>query len=146
MESSRGPLPVDTGFIVHNERTYLELVKLFAELGNERQFSSCRRRNDRMQKYIFPGSELASVSEILRSLTRVTASSLYHAEDIDARTLAAWRERFHAALPAVRARGLDERFARMWNSYLAYCEPAFLERHTGSFPLPPIKNHYPKVR
>ena len=30
--SSRGPLPIDTGFIVHNERMYPNLIRLLAEL------------------------------------------------------------------------------------------------------------------
>ena len=35
VDSSRGALPVDTGFIVHNDRTYPNLVRLFAALGVE---------------------------------------------------------------------------------------------------------------
>src|SRR5262249_32676529 len=84
---------------------------------NEQSFPAFRKRVDWIQKYIFPGSELASVSEILRSLARCTNLSLFHAEDIGthyARTLAAWRERFHAAIPEVLQLGFDQRFARMW--------------------------------
>jgi cyclopropane-fatty-acyl-phospholipid synthase len=111
---------------------------------NEQTFESYRRRVDFIQKYIFPGSELASVSEILKSLTRATDLSLYHGEDIGshyARTLGEWRGRFHDAREEVRDLGFDDRFMRMWDYYLAYCEGAFLERHIGDFQLLLTKNH-----
>lgn len=101
---------------------------------NDQTFPSYQRRSDWIQKYIFPGSELASVVEAMRSLARVTSLSLHHAEDIGrhyARTLADWRARFNGRLPEARALGFDERFIRMWDYYLGYCEGAFLERHIG---------------
>jgi predicted NAD/FAD-binding protein len=48
IETSCGVLPIDTGFIVHNDRTYPNLVRLFAQMGIARQTSdmsfgvSCR--------------------------------------------------------------------------------------------------------
>jgi cyclopropane-fatty-acyl-phospholipid synthase len=59
---------------------------------------------------------------------------LVHLEDFSehyADTLAAWRSRFWTNVEAIRQLGLDERFVRMWDYYLAYCEAGFRERMTG---------------
>jgi cyclopropane-fatty-acyl-phospholipid synthase len=109
----------------------------------DQKFGSYRKRADWIQKYIFPGGELASVGGILESLKRVTQLTLFHMQDIGthyARTLQVWRERFHKALDAVRALGFDERFIRMWDYYLASCEAAFLERQIGDCHLLLSKN------
>ncbi len=111
---------------------------------DEQWYPAYRRTPDWIEKYIFPGGELASMGEILKSLARSTRMSLYHAENIGthyARTLRAWRERFHARLDEVRALGFDQRFIRMRDLYLAYCEAAFLERHAGDFQLVLTKNN-----
>lgn len=98
---------------------------------------------DWIEKYIFPGGELASVGEMLKSLARTTSLSMYHAENCGthyARTLRAWRARFHQCLPRVRALGFDDRFIRMWDLYLSSCEATFLERHTGLFQMVLLKH------
>ena len=63
---------------------------------------------------------------------------MFHAEDMGAhyaRTLAAWRARFLASIAEVKALGFDDRFMRMWDYYLAFCEAAFFERHISDFQL-----------
>jgi predicted NAD/FAD-binding protein len=56
VDSSAGPISVDTGFIVHNDRTYPNLIKLLSELGVPRVDSdmsfavSCRNRIAYMEK------------------------------------------------------------------------------------------------
>ena len=110
---------------------------------SDQWFPHYRGTPDWIEKYIFPGGELASVNEILQSLARTTDLSMYHADNVGthyARTLGAWRLRFHRNLDRVRALGFDDRFIRMWDLYLASCEAAFLERHTGLFQLLLVKN------
>jgi cyclopropane-fatty-acyl-phospholipid synthase len=105
---------------------------------NERNFPAYHKRCDWIQKYIFPGAELASVVEVLRSVGRCTRLSVHHAEDIGlhyAETLKAWRERFLSQITKVRDLGFDETFLRMWEYYLAYCEGAFREGYVGDIQL-----------
>jgi cyclopropane-fatty-acyl-phospholipid synthase len=89
---------------------------------------------DFIKRYVFPGSFIPSVAVMLDAKTRSSDLALTHMEDFGssyARTLHVWRKRFMARLPEVRAQGFDERFIRMWEFYLAYCEGGFLERSIG---------------
>jgi cyclopropane-fatty-acyl-phospholipid synthase len=111
---------------------------------NDQSFDSYCASADWIQKYIFPGAELASMSGVLASLKRVTKLSLFHFEDIGlsyARTLAEWRERFWNRIHEVRALGFDDRFIRMWDYYLAYCEGGFQERHISDVQIVLAKTH-----
>jgi cyclopropane-fatty-acyl-phospholipid synthase len=104
----------------------------------ESKFQQYRQQSDWIKKHIFPGAELASVMEIQRSLARATRMKLFHSEDIGmhyALTLKEWRRRFLERLPEVRQLGFDERFVRMWDYYLAYCEGAFREGYIGDVQL-----------
>jgi cyclopropane-fatty-acyl-phospholipid synthase len=115
---------------------------------NEHRFGAYRKQSDWIQRRIFPGAQLASIREILNSLVRSTRLSLYNVEDIGlhyAYTLAEWRRRFHESIGEVRALGFDERFCRMWDYYLAYCEGAFRERHISDIQLMLTKNANPAI-
>jgi len=98
----------------------------------EQEIRDYRKRVDWIQTYIFPGSELASILEIGRSLVRTGGLMVKDGESIGlhyAKTLSLWRERFFRQLAEVRQLGFDERFTRMWDFYLGWCEGAFREQY-----------------
>jgi cyclopropane-fatty-acyl-phospholipid synthase len=84
-----------------------------------------------MNTHVFPGGCLPSMEVIARTVARVTDFRQAHVEDITAHyamTLARWRERFEAAGERLAELGYDERFRRLWELYLSYCEGGFRER------------------
>jgi len=100
----------------------------------DHRYLQALRSVDFIKRYIFPGSFIPSVSAMLSAKTRasrLTLVALREFGDSYARTLEAWRHRFMARLGEVRAQGFDERFIRMWEFYLAYCEGGFRERSIG---------------
>jgi cyclopropane-fatty-acyl-phospholipid synthase len=90
-------------------------------------FDSYRRKVDFIQRYVFPGGMLPSLAALRRQAKDAglewRADSGFAAHY--ALTLAQWRHRFEAVWPELRQLGFDERFRRMWNYYLAYCEVGF---------------------
>ena len=100
----------------------------------DHRYASALRSVDFIKRHVFPGSFIPSIAAMLDSKARSTDLALVQLEDFGssyARTLQAWRERFMARLPEVRAQRFDERFVRMWEFYLAYCEGGFRERSIG---------------
>lgn len=101
----------------------------------DRFFKQHARSVDFIKKHIFPGSCLPSVARMLDATRKYTDLNLAHLDEITphyARTLKAWRERFGEKRDQVRALGFDEKFIRMWEFYLCYCEAGFAERHIGA--------------
>jgi cyclopropane-fatty-acyl-phospholipid synthase len=91
-----------------------------------------RKGVDWIQKHIFPGSLLLSLSRVGEAFRRTSELSLHELEDLGAsyaKTLNAWWERFNSKLDEVAALGFDGRFIRKWNYYLQYCEAAFASRN-----------------
>jgi cyclopropane-fatty-acyl-phospholipid synthase len=81
-----------------------------------------------IQKYIFPGGLIPSVTAIGDNLDRNTGLRVTRRHDFGpdyARTLSTWRERFLARRDEVTALDFDEVFIRMWLFYLCYSEAGF---------------------
>jgi cyclopropane-fatty-acyl-phospholipid synthase len=100
----------------------------------DHRYAQALRSVDFIKRHVFPGSFIPSIQGLLTAKTQASDLALVHLEDFGlsyARTLASWRERFRARLEDVRALGFDERFVRMWDFYLAYCEGGFRERSIG---------------
>jgi cyclopropane-fatty-acyl-phospholipid synthase len=91
-----------------------------------------------INSYIFPGGCLPSQAAIARSLTRLTDLRMVHLEDITphyVETLRRWRANFVARADRLAKLGYDERFRRLWELYLCYCEAGFSERRIGDVQL-----------
>jgi len=87
---------------------------------------------DFIQQYIFPGGCLPSprvFKQQAEAAGLVVENTLAFGADY-AETLRRWRDSFMAQRAAVLANGFDERFMRIWEFYLAYCEAAFDEGST----------------
>ena len=91
-------------------------------------FQTYRREVDFIQRYVFPGGMLPS-PQVLKALgdrfgVPVIRERIF-GQDY-AKTLATWRNNFRAAWPSLMPLGFDDRFRRLWEYYLAYCEAGFL--------------------
>ena len=90
-------------------------------------FDDYRRSTDFIQRYIFPGGMLPSpgaLAEQVRDVGLEWKHNITFGKDY-ARTLHIWRDKFLEAWPTIQPLGFDERFRRMWNLYLGYCEAGF---------------------
>lgn len=106
------------------------------------RYELASRSVDFIQRYIFPGGSLPSIEAILGATRDGTRLQMDQLEEIGidyAHTLRHWQQRFMSNLPEVRALGFDERFIRMWQFYLSYCEGGFLERAIGTAQIRMIK-------
>jgi cyclopropane-fatty-acyl-phospholipid synthase len=94
---------------------------------DEQRFASYRRTPDFIQRCIFPGGVLPTSSIIEQEASRAGLKLVHHESfgDSYAKTLREWRARFLQASARIQMLGFGERFCRMWEYYLAYCEAGF---------------------
>jgi cyclopropane-fatty-acyl-phospholipid synthase len=90
-----------------------------------------KRQRSFINTMIFPGGCLPSqrlMGRLVRTDTRLAPVGVEDLTPHYAETLHRWRAAFNARIDEVRGLGYDERFERLWDLYLAYCEAGFRER------------------
>ena len=90
-------------------------------------FERYSRSTDFIQQYIFPGGMLPSDAQFRAHAERAglkVVNAAAFGPDY-AETLRRWRVACHQHQPRIQKLGFDERFGRIWDFYLCYCEAAF---------------------
>jgi cyclopropane-fatty-acyl-phospholipid synthase len=130
-----GPQYLDTYFAKCSSLLKPGGAMLLQAITIQDQFYEQALKNvDFIQRFIFPGSFIPSVTAITGAVTRATDMKVSHLRDIGphyATTLRKWREAFFEHLPEIRALDLPDTFMRMWDFYFCYCEGGFMERQLG---------------
>ena len=98
---------------------------------DDKLFDRYKKKEDFIQKYIFPGGFLPSKNKIL-NLTKETGLNLkeYNSYGLHySNTLSLWRDEFMDKWDQISKQGFDNTFKRMWNFYLSYCEAGFKSKN-----------------
>ncbi len=94
---------------------------------NKNRFIDYKKNLDFIQKYIFPGGMLPS-KEILKKIINendLLEFSINNFGKDYSKTLKEWLIRFKKSWKHIKPLGFDNRFKRMWEYYLNYCETGF---------------------
>jgi cyclopropane-fatty-acyl-phospholipid synthase len=104
----------------------------------DQRYEGYLERVDFIQKHVFPGAVLPSLTALCEAMTRASTLVVEDLENIGphyAPTLAAWRSRFVAQAGELARLGFDPRFQATWEYYFAYCEAGFASRYLNDLQL-----------
>lgn len=100
----------------------------------DRFYEQARKSVDFIQKHIFPGSGIPSISSLVKASSEETDLRLFHQEDITSHyplTLRAWTKNLKENKERFLSLGYPESLYRLWEFYFGYCEGGFMERSIG---------------
>ncbi len=103
---------------------------------NDQNFDTYKNSVDFIKKYIFPGSCLISISQIINTMKEYTDFSIVHLEDITKHyvtTLEMWHANFLKEISKVKKLGFSNQFIKLWEFYFVYCQAGFSERNIGDY-------------
>ena len=104
----------------------------------DHRFERWKREPNHINRIVFPGSCIPSVTSMLQAASRASDLRPFHLEEIGPhyeRTLRTWREALVSRWAEARAQGRSEHFLRTFVYYLASCEAGFAERYQGDVQL-----------
>ena len=94
-------------------------------------FERYRKREDFIQKYIFPGGFLPSLHSI-KNYCKQTGLELTNYNSYGAHysnTLKEWRNNFIRSWNDISKQGFDQSFKKIWDFYFSYCEAGFKSKN-----------------
>jgi len=97
----------------------------------DQKYSYYRNRMDWIQKHVFPGGHLPSLTALSQAMKKSSSFILENLENIGPHyvlTLREWYNRFQNNRDQISAQGFDDTFQRKWKFYLKACEAQFTER------------------
>ena len=94
-------------------------------------FDRYKTKEDFIQKYIFPGGFLPSKRKLydLSSSNGLEIKKYESYGSHYSNTLKIWRDEFLKKWEEISKHGFDNKFKRMWNFYLSYCEAGFKSKN-----------------
>ena len=112
--------------LVYNGRAAIQAITI-----NDNLYDRYKKKEDFIQKYIFPGGFLPSKKNIIK-LSAETGLEFEKCNSYGAHysdTLMIWRDEFIKKCERISEQGFDSNFKRMWNFYLSYCEAGFKSKN-----------------
>ena len=109
---------------------------------DDKLFNRYKKKEDFIQKYIFPGGFLPSKNSLVEhakktglEFTQCNSYGVHYSN-----TLKIWREKFFKSWEHISNQGFDNTFKRMWNFYLSYCEAGFRSKNIDLIQFSLLKN------
>ncbi len=112
--------------LVYNGKAAIQAITI-----NDNLYDRYKKKEDFIQKYIFPGGFLPSKKNIIK-LSSETGLEFEKCNSYGfhySNTLMIWRDEFIKKWESISEQGFDLNFKRMWNFYLSYCEAGFKSKN-----------------
>ena len=113
--------------LMHSGKAVLQIITI-----DEKRAIKYQNHPDFIQQYIFPGGMLPTKKE-LNNINYRVGLDFKEIQSFGlsyAKTLNLWNHQFQCSWNDLAKLGFNDRFKRMWEFYLAYCETGFLSKST----------------